>query len=139
MGTCFGIYKYLDTKSTDKKSRNVAEIEKQLKKFYYPTRNFLNSYTKIVYADSERELRIPFNISFIEMRNSNPDYKDITRHQYLIKNNQTKYLFGEFVEKVLKSQSTQDKEDIDLYDRFKKIIEQDIEMYENELNELTMN
>jgi len=131
--TLIGIYR--NTKKTKNKSRQIDYTSKRLEKFYYPTLNFLNSYIYIVSTDSKPELRIRDNIFYIKNRNSNPDYKDIIRNQYLMKNNQTKYLFGEFVEKVLKSHRTQEKEDIDLYYRFKKIVEQDIEMYEKELNE----
>lgn len=135
-----GAYGYFTWQIVDdqKKSRQIDYTSKRLEKFYYQVLNFLNSYIYMVSVDSKPELRVRDNIFDIERRNSNPDYKDIVRHQYLMKNNQTKYLFGEFVEKVLKSHRAQDKEVIDLYDRFKKIVEQDIEMYENELNELTM-
>jgi len=136
-----GAYGYFTWQIVDdqRKSRQIDYTSKRLEKFYYPTLNFLKSYIKIVNHDSKPELRVPFNISFIEYRNSNPDYKDIIRNQYLMKNNQTKSLFVAFVEKVLKSQRTQDKEVIDLCKRFKKIVEQDIKMYEKELDKLTTN
>ena len=135
-----GAYGYFTWQIVDdqKKSRQIDYTSKRLEKFYYPVLNFLNSYIYMVSVDSKPELRVRDNIFDIERRNSNSDYKDIVRHQYLMKNNQTKYLFGEFVEKVLKLHRAQDKEVIDLYDRFKKIVKQDIEMYEKELNELTM-
>jgi len=84
-----GAYGYFTWQIVDdqRKSRQMDYTSKRLEKFYYPVLNFLNSYIYIVSVDSKPELRVRDNIFDIERRNSNPDYKDIVRHQYLMKNN----------------------------------------------------
>jgi len=122
-------YKY--AKSTEemleeqRKSREIAFIERRLEKLYYPMKDVLsNPYTKN--NDKQIEWKkveaiVPFQYLAYETS------KDIT---------------NEFIRKVIKSKNKSEK-DL-LFSNFKNnelknIIINDIEMYEKKLNEFTMN
>ena len=122
-----GAYGYFTWEIVDdqRKSRQIAFIERKLEKLYYPMKDVLsNPYTK----NNDKQ---------IEWKK----VEAIVPFQYLAYET-SKGIINEFIEKVIKSK-TEYEEDLSFSnfenDELKNIIKNDIEMYENKLNELTMN
>ncbi len=112
-----------------RKSRQIAFIERRLEKLYYPIKDVLSNPITINYSSND--------VKQIEWKK----VEAIVPFQYLAYE-KSKDIINEFIEKVIKSK-TEYEGDLSFSnfenDELKNIINNDIEMYEKELNELTMN
>ena len=125
-----GAYGYFTWQIVDdqKKSRKLAFIERRLEKLYYPIKDVLSNPITINYSSND--------VKQIEWKK----VEAIVPFQYLAYK-KSKDMINEFIEKVIKSK-TECGGDLSFNnfenDELKNIINNDIEMYEKELNELTM-
>ena len=127
-----GAYGYFTWQIVDdqKKSRKVAFIERRLEKLYYPTKDVLTNPITVKDPNSLFVVEIAWK-----------KVEEIAPFQYLAYE-KSKDTINEFIEKVIKSKT--EYEGALMFSNFengelKSIINDDIEMYENELNELTYN
>ena len=112
-----------------RKSRQIAFIERRLEKLYYPIKDVLSNPITINYSSND--------VKQIEWKK----VEAIVPFQYLAYE-KSKDIINEFIEKVIKSK-TEYEGDLSFSnfenDELKTIINNDIEMYEKELDELTKN
>jgi len=120
-----GAYGYFTWEIVDdqRKSRQIAFIERKLEKLYYPLKDVLSN---------------PITINDVKQI-AWKKVEEIAPFQYLAYE-ESKDMINEFIEKVIKSKT--EYEGALMFSNFengelKTIINDDIEMYENELNELT--
>ena len=113
---CFGIYKYFDTKKTGKKARQIAEIDKQLVKLYYPLMDILKNPPPNLRIDD------------IEYYLDRKKIDKITPFQHLVSDD-LKDLLEKIIENALVERS------IDM-DNFRELVEADIERLKRELQSI---
>lgn len=125
-----------------KKERRMSFIEKRLENFYYPLHDFL----LLSVTDNRRkdpttdtpQLTIPKYFDKKDNRVNDINYKDVINHQYLAEKNVGKEL-DYFLKTIFTEKRTQNKDEIDRYDKLVKLVEDDIKHIRKEYEELFSN